>query len=126
MVSIRLLADADLNFAIVKGARLRVPGIDFLGAVEAELEGLGDVEVLQFAASQGRILVSHDLRTIPVHFARWISGGKLSPGVFLVAQSVAVCDVIEAVALICSASLPVDWANQITHLPSLARHVFSR
>lgn len=125
-MSIRLLADADLNFAIVKGARLREPSIDFRSAAEAGLKAIGDPEVLQFAASQGRILVSHDLRTMPFHFARRISEGESSPGVFLVSQDAAVSDVIDAVVLIFSASLPVEWANQITHLPSLARHVFSR
>jgi predicted nuclease of predicted toxin-antitoxin system len=125
-VSIRLLADADLNFAIVKGARLREPSIDFRNAAEAGLKGVGDPEVLQLAASHDRILVSHDLSTIPFHFAKRISEGKSSPGVFLVSQDVAVSDVINAVVLICSASLPVEWANQITHLPSLARHRFSR
>lgn len=125
-MSIRLLADADLNFAIVTGVRLRVPGIDFRGAAEAGLRGIGDPDVLQHAASQDRILVSHDLRTMPFHFARRIREGKSSPGVFLVSQDVAVSDVIEAVVLICSASLPVEWANRITHLPSLAWHVFSR
>lgn len=125
-MSIRLLADVDLNFAIVTGARLREPRIDFLSAVEAGLEGIGDPEVLAFAARQGRILVSHDMSTIPVHFARTLRGGKQSPGVFLVPQTTAVRDVIEAVILIWSASLPVEWANQITHLPSLARHMFRK
>ena len=63
-MSIRLLADADLNFAIVTGARLRDSRIDFLSAAEATLEGIGDPEVLALAARQGRILVSHDTSTI--------------------------------------------------------------
>jgi hypothetical protein len=125
-VSIRLVADADLNFAIVTGARLREPDIDFLSAVEAGLQGIDDTEVLRLAASQGRILVSHDRSTIPVHFARIVSEGEHSPGVFLVSQDAAVGDVIDVVVLIWSTSFPVDWANQITHLPSLARHVFRR
>jgi hypothetical protein len=50
-VSIRFLADADLNHAIVTGARLREPAIHFLGAIEAGLEGISDPEVLGLAAS---------------------------------------------------------------------------
>jgi len=45
-VSIRFLADADLNQALVDGARLREPALDFLSAVEAELEGMSDRAVL--------------------------------------------------------------------------------
>jgi hypothetical protein len=125
-VSIRLLADADLNFAIVKGVRLREPRIDFLSAVEAGLERIGDRGVLALAERQSRILVSHDMSTLPVHFARTLRDGRQSPGVFLVSQETAVRHVIDIVVLIWSVSSPVDWANQITHLPSLARHEFRR
>jgi hypothetical protein len=125
-VSVRFLADADLNFAIVSGARLREPGIDFLSAFEAELEGIDDLGVLSLAASQGRILVSHDLSTMPIHFVRFLGEFKQSPGVLLASQDESVRDVIDAVVLIWSASSTEDWANQINHLPSLARHVFMR
>ncbi len=64
-MSISLLADADLNFAIVTGTRLRDSRIDFLSAAEATLQGISDPEVLTFAERQGRILVSHDTSTIP-------------------------------------------------------------
>lgn len=116
-MSIRLLADADLNFAIVKGCRLHGPGIDFLSAVEAGLEGIGDREVLNFAASQGRILVSHDVSTIPVHFARTISEGRKSPGVFLVSQDAVVSDVIAVVVLIWSASMRLSGRTRLRTFP---------
>ena len=124
-MSIRLLADVDLNFAIVAGSRLREPRIDFLSAGEAELDGIDDPEVLRLAASQSRILVSHDVSTMPIHFVRFLDVWQ-SPGVFLVSQDAAVRDVIDAVVLIWSASSPADWANQIHHIPSLARHAFPR
>jgi hypothetical protein len=34
-------------------------------------------------------------------------------------------DVIDAILLVWSASLPADWANQMHHLPWLARHIFN-
>jgi len=125
-VNIRLLADADLNFAIVQGVRPCIPDIDFLSAAEAGLSGVSDTEVLEIAARGGRILVSHDLSTMPKHFALRASQGKSTPGVFLVSQDVVISEIIEALALICTASRATDWANQLTHLPSLARHVFQK
>ncbi len=126
IVSLRFLADADLNYAIVAGARLREPAIDFLSAPEAGLKGVPDPDVLDLAASQGRILLSHDTSTMPVHFVRFLSEGRQSPGLLLVSQNAAVRDVIDAVVLIWSTSSPADWANQIHHLPSLGRHLFHR
>ena len=68
-MTVRFLADADLNHAIVTGAREREKALDFLTATEANLEGQADPDVLEFAANQGRILVSHDTSTMPVHFS---------------------------------------------------------
>jgi predicted nuclease of predicted toxin-antitoxin system len=124
-VSIRFLADADLNQALVDGVRFREPALDFLSAVEAGLEGMSDRAVLDLAADQDRILVSHDASTMPVHFVRSLNEGKRSPGVFLVSQDAVIRDAIDAILLVWSASSPADWANQIHHLPSLARHIFS-
>ncbi|MGH9719570.1 MAG: DUF5615 family PIN-like protein [Bryobacteraceae bacterium] len=77
-MSIRFLADADLNFTIVKGARLR-ERIDFLSAADAQLEGIDDLEVLRLAASQSRILVSHDMSTMPRHFLRFLDEARGAP-----------------------------------------------
>jgi len=104
----------------------REPALDFLTATEAGLQGQGDPDVLEFAASQGRILVSHDTSTMPVHFFDRLRSGWQSPGVFLVRQRASVGQVVEAILSVWSASAPEEWAGQIHYLPSLARHVFGR
>jgi len=57
---IKFLADADLNQDVVKGVLRREPTVDFRTAASAGLRGLSDLEVLAFAASEGRVLVSHE------------------------------------------------------------------
>jgi hypothetical protein len=123
-VSIRFLADADLNYAIVTGVRGREPAIDFLSATEADLAGQGDADVLDFAASEGRIVISHDTSTMPVHFAARLRSGGVSPGIFLVHQRASVGHIVEAILLVWSASEAAEWAGQIHYLPSFARHYF--
>jgi len=56
------------------------PGIDIRTATDAGLEGLQDPEVLQIAANSGRVLVSQDRRTMPLHFSRYVARAQ-SPGV---------------------------------------------
>ncbi|HTX39438.1 MAG TPA: DUF5615 family PIN-like protein [Bryobacteraceae bacterium] len=114
---IRFLADADLNLAILKGCRRREPAMDFLSANEAGLRGIADPEVLALAASQNRILVTHDLRTMPRHFAEFLLKQQLSPGVFLVSQDASVGDVVEDLVLIWAASDPAEWENRILRIP---------
>ena len=71
-MKIRFQADADLNAEIVAGVLRREPGIDFQTADEARLRGLLDPEVLALAAQENRILVTHDRRTMPRHFADYL------------------------------------------------------
>ncbi|NJL42595.1 MAG: DUF5615 family PIN-like protein, partial [Pseudanabaena sp. SU_2_4] len=78
-MNIRYQADADLNQAIVTGVLRREPAIDFQTAFAAKLEGLKDPEVLAIAAQQGRVLVSHDRKTMPLEFAKFITKHQ-SPG----------------------------------------------
>jgi predicted nuclease of predicted toxin-antitoxin system len=64
-MKIKYLADENLRRAIVLGLRRREPAANFVQAYEAHARGKDDPTVLQIAAEQNRILVSHDVRTIP-------------------------------------------------------------
>jgi len=114
---VRFLADASLRHAIVTGCVRREPAIDFLSAHAAKLQGVGDGEVLDIAAVQGRILVSQDFRTMPKHFAEVLSAGRSSPGVFLVKQRTPLAVIIDELVLVWTASTPEDWTNQIVEIP---------
>ena len=52
-----------------------------------------DPEVLQFAAEEGRVLVSRDASTMPVHFANFITI-RSSPGLILIPSRMPLGDTI--------------------------------
>jgi hypothetical protein len=116
-VSVRFLADADLNRAIVTGVLRREPSVDFLTAQAAGLRGLSDLEVLALAAERNRVLVSHDVGTMPAHLKTFQAGGKQSSGVLLVPQSLDVGSAIEELLLVWLASLQSDWQDRLVWLP---------
>jgi hypothetical protein len=64
------------------------------------LWGLQDVEVLALAARGNRVLVSHDVGTMPAHFRTSREAGNNSSGVFLIPQSLDVGTAIEELLLI--------------------------
>ena len=116
-MKVRFLADADLNKAIVNGVLRREPAIDFLTASAARLRNMKDPEVLGLAAEQRRVLVSHDVGSMPAHFRAFRNAGKPSAGVFLIAQSLDVGTAIEELLLIWLASDASDWENRLEWLP---------
>ncbi len=109
-------ADADLNQIIVTGVLRQEPSIDFQTALEAQLQGLTDLEVLAKAAQQGRILVTHDRKTMPRHFAEFIVS-RQSAGVIVVSKKSAIEVVIEELVLIGLASSAEEWINRIAKIP---------
>ncbi len=95
----RFLADADLDARIIRGLQRREPELDFQSAEDAEILGLPDPDVLRRAAQAGRVLVTHDRRTMPVHFQEFASH-QTSPGVILLGQDLPVGVAIEELLLI--------------------------
>ena len=63
---IRLLSDENFNNIIVRGVLRRLPDLDFVRVQDVGLRTQGDSDILEFAASEGRIVVSHDVRTMEV------------------------------------------------------------
>lgn len=117
-MKIRYQADNDLRKAIVRGAVRREPLIDFRSAQAGRLDGVPDPEVLALAAGEGRILVSHDFQTMPIHF-RQFAQFRRSPGVLLIRQDLPVGQAVESLLLIWAASEPDEWANRVCLVPSL-------
>jgi hypothetical protein len=115
-VKIRFQADADLNQFIVVGVQRREPDIDFRTAKDARLRGLKDFEVLEIAARDNRILISHDFKTMPAAFARFLNEHS-SPGVLIVPQSMEFLLAIESLLMIWTASDATEWSNRICRIP---------
>lgn len=115
-MTVRFQADADLNQAIVTGVLRRESKIDFQTAFAAGLEGMRDPEVLAIAAQQGRILVSHDRKTMPSEFAEFVVSHH-SAGVIIVSRKVPIEVVIEELLLIWGASSSEEWVDRIAKIP---------
>lgn len=76
-----------------------------------------DPEVLALAAEQQRVLVSHDVGTMPAHFRGFRNAGKQSAGVFLIPQTLDVGTAIDELLLIWIASEAAEWENRLEWLP---------
>ncbi len=61
---LRFAADENFNNDIVRGLRRRKPDLDILRVQEAGLSGAVDPDVLEWAAREGRVLLTHDVATM--------------------------------------------------------------
>lgn len=115
-MKIRFQADADFNEIILTAPVRREPSIDFQSATAARLSGRSDSEVLVLAAEWGRLLVTHDRKTVPHHFAEFIAA-RPSPGVLVVSKKLPISRVVEDLLLVWAATEAEQWTNIIDSLP---------
>ena len=78
------MSGKDLNEHIVTGAFRREPSIEFLRAREIGLASLTDREVIDYAAREGLIIVSHDVNTMPGHACEMLGSGQSFAGLLMV------------------------------------------
>jgi hypothetical protein len=115
-VKVRFQADADLNEDIVTGVLRRESQVDFQTATAAGLRLLSDLDVLTLAARQGRVLVSHDRRTMPRAFAGFVTS-NVSSGLLIVSQRTDLLTAIDHLLLVWQASDSAEWTNQLFAIP---------
>jgi len=113
---VRFLADANLDQDIVAGILRRESKVDFELPQNLIPERMKDPEVLALAASLGRILVTHDVRTMPAHFGNFVATSE-SPGLILIPATMGLAQAIEDILLIWHASEPEEWTNRFRRLP---------
>ena len=115
-MKIRFQADADLNQNLLRAVRRRQPGIDFQTATVGKTHGRPDPDVLAAAADAGRILVTHDCSTMPIHFADFIIT-RHNPVVFVISQGLSLSVAAEELIMIWEASEAEEWIDTIQFLP---------
>lgn len=114
---LRLAADENLNNDIVRGLVRRQPELDIVRLQDVGLSGADDQAVLEWAAHEGRILLTHDVSTITKYAHQRAQAGQPMLGVFEVGRGVSVGRAIEDVLLLAECSLDGEREGRVQYLP---------
>jgi hypothetical protein len=113
----KFLTDEDFNGVLIKSFRRMFPSSDLVRVVECGLRNQPDPIVLEFAANEGRILLTHDRNTITPPAEDRIHRGFVMPGVLVPAQTIPVREFLNEMDYILNAGDPRDFENRIPYLP---------
>ncbi len=114
---IRFLTDEDFNGHIIAGVKRLLPELDILRVWDTKVRERPDPEVLEFAARENRIVLSHDVTTMDLHARARISEGEPMPGLFLILQDSPIGPAIDEIVTIAECSRDDEWNNMIQYLP---------
>ncbi len=116
-IMIRFLCDEDFNNRILRGLLRRQPDLDIVRVQDTHLPGMSDALVLEWAAQERRVLLTHDVSTVTRFAFDRIREGKIMAGVIEVAQATPIRVAIEDLLLIALACHPEELENHIEYLP---------
>jgi hypothetical protein len=114
---LRLAADENFNGDIVRGILRRMPHVDLVRAQGMGISGADDATLLDWAAREGRVLLTHDVSTITRFAYERVRAGLAMPGVVEVSRTVPIGRSIEDILLLVECSLDGEWEGQIRYLP---------
>lgn len=113
----KFLADHDLNEQIIVGTLRRASTVEFRRVRELGFAERPDAFLLNYAAEQGVLIVSHDVNTMPAAAYQRMANGRTIAGLLMVPQISPIGPVIDNLLLIWSASEAEEWENQVVFLP---------
>jgi len=112
-----LAADENFNNDIVRALLRRLSELDLVRVQDVGLTGAHDRQVLEWAAAEGRVLLTHDVSTITRFAYERVESGLPMPGVFELAYAIPVGVAVEDILLIAQCSLSGEWEGQVRYLP---------
>lgn len=114
---LRFVADENFNYDIVRGLWRRQPDLDVIRTQDTEYYRSKDPRLLAWVASQQRILLTHDVRTITKYAYERVRSGLPMPGVFEIKRRSPMAKVIEDILLLAEASYEGEYEGVVVYIP---------
>lgn len=113
----RLLFDENMKDAIFDGLVQQNPTLDVVKARDVGLVQTPDSMILDWTAKENRIVVTHDIKTMPPEANLRLEAGLRMSEMFVISQDVPIGIAIEALLLVVNASSQDEWENRVVFLP---------
>ena len=112
----KFLLDENFHGEIERGLRRRFPNIDMIRVQDTEYVSADDESLVGIAEREERIILSHDLKTMPrAHAARILKGLPVC-GVIMISNRYPVGRVLDELYLIIGASDVSEWTGIVRYL----------
>jgi hypothetical protein len=114
---LKFLADENFDNTIVRGLFRLNPTLDIVRVQDVGLSSKDDPTVLEWAAQEGRVLLTHDVATITRYAYDRVREGQLMPGVIEISTDTPIGRVIEDVLVLVECSQEGELEGQVQYLP---------
>jgi hypothetical protein len=112
-----LLIDENLNHRILRGVLRSIPHLDYELVSATGLKGADDPSVLGVGAKENRVLVTHDLRTVPKHAYERVKAGLPMAGVIAVPDDMAIGRAVQDLIILAECAEPAEVQSLVIYIP---------
>ena len=117
---LRLASDADVHGDIIRGLRRRLPEIDLVRAQDVLPESTPDLEVLAWAATEGRVLITNDRNTMVGFAYQRVTHSDPMPGLIVTTNEQAIGEAIEDILLIAKCMSAEEISDHVVVFTSIS------
>ena len=111
------LADENFDNRITRGLHKRDSSIDLVTVQEVGAAKAFDPAILEIAANVGRVVLSHDVKTLVGHAYERIAAGLPMPGLVIAGRRITIRRAIEDIVSIGRSCDPSDLDRRVIYLP---------
>lgn len=112
-----LLTDENFNGAILRGLVRRLPELDIIRVQDVGLMNTDDPDILEWAANEGRILLTHDVATITMYAYNRVNQGLPMTGVVEVISKAPIGKILDDLELFICCSEPEECEGRVLFIP---------
>lgn len=114
---VRLLTDENFDNDLLRSVLRRLPACDIVRVQDVGLSGADDPSVLAWAARERRIVLTHDLATLPDDAYARVDAALPMSGVFATGYAALIGRIIDDVVLLAAYSNEGEWEGRVLYLP---------
>jgi predicted nuclease of predicted toxin-antitoxin system len=114
---VRLLSDENFSETILRGLMKRLIDLDLVRVQDLGLMNADDPTILEWAAEEGRILLTHDIATVTMYAYKRVNQGLPMTGVVEVIATAPISKIIDDLELFICCSEPEEYEGQVLFIP---------
>lgn len=113
----KFFADENFHGGVLDALLAIFPDLDVIRIQDTEFSGAKDEMLLEVAAQQGRIMLTHDVSTLTKHAYDRVRDGLPMPGVIEVREGMPIGQALDDLQVLIGAGTPDDFENQVRYVP---------